>query len=190
MKWISLKLSNVNEIYNEYDQVCFYYNQLRSNLKFAKTKKAESEFRTLKEDIKNRIKELNNFYNKHINDSRIGAFEIIQNKLEMLLANKDSSSIISSQSSSSLIKNSAPVESNIIKKELKEEATGSNRDISNCNIDNNNNDDENEIFTCCNTLLASYIKHNVDQWKEIFLKIKLTEAEYNILFKDANFDSH
>lgn len=199
MKWIALKLSNIDELYNEYDQVFYNYKQLRANVKLSKTKKSVSELKMLRDDIKNRIRELNDFYNKYINDSRIGAFEIIKNKLEVLLLNKDTASNTQSLNSTLTQRKSitsVPIELKLNKNASKEKIQVNNNKNKNNYKDNyysednnDDNDNDHEIFTCCNSLIASHIKTR-NQWKDMFIKVKLTEAEYNILFKDDNLNSN
>ena len=83
IKWIKLNKYDGNNIMNEIDNVIEKYIYIFKEIKENNINKEKIKlFNDLRESIKFRINELNNFYIKNINDDRIGIFEKAKIKLE------------------------------------------------------------------------------------------------------------
>ena len=87
MKWIKLKIYQGEELLSEVEQVESKYDNLINEVRCAdlNDNKAKIEFLSFREEIEQRIIELDEFYQLNINDSRIGVFEKVRNRLASLL---------------------------------------------------------------------------------------------------------
>ena len=83
IKWIKLKKYDGKNILNEINNVIQQFIKIYEEIKKNPNNKNNIEnYFNLRDSIKFRIKELNNFYNNNINDDRIGIFEKGKIKLE------------------------------------------------------------------------------------------------------------
>ena len=185
MKWIPLKIYQGNVLAKELETVTVIYNDLVSAVKITQSKEAINNYNTFKEEIKKRIKELNDFYAKYINDNRIGMFENVKNKLEKLLTikpklNTNNTSNISkikkSSSQKIIVQNTSNSRNNSVDRSNSNKASKENTDI----IDNTSTGD---CFTSDEKIFTDKFSE-YPQWKEAFIELHLSELEYNILFKD------
>lgn len=193
MKWIPLKIYQGNVVVKELETVNVIYNDLVSAVKITQNKEAISNYNNFREEIKKRIKELNDFYSKYINDSRIGLFENVKNKLEKLLlirpkissglnANNSLQNLKGSNSQKNLFKNGNSRNNSINKSNSLSKKTSKDNDkllMENSNTEN--------MFTSNEKIFVDKLK-DFPQWKEAFIEIRLSEMEYNILFKDDEND--
>ena len=87
MKWIKLKIYKGEARLSEVEQVESKYDNLINEVRCANINdnKAKIEFLSFREEIEQRIIELDEFYQLNINDSRIGIFEKVRNRLYSLL---------------------------------------------------------------------------------------------------------
>ena len=192
MKWIPLKIYQGNVVVKELETVNVIYNDLVSAVKITQNKEAISNYNNFREEIKKRIKELNDFYSKYINDSRIGLFENIKNKLEKLLLIKpkissglnpnNSLQNLKKSNSQNLFMSGNSRNNSINKSNSLSKITSKDNDqllIEDSNIEN--------MFTSSEKLFVDKLKE-FPHWKEAFIEIRLSEMEYNILFKDNEND--
>lgn len=87
MKWLPLKIYQADLLIQEIETVESKYDNMINQVKCASSndEKTKNEFLSFREEIEQRIIELDEFYNLNINDSRVGAFEKIRNRLATLL---------------------------------------------------------------------------------------------------------
>ena len=87
MKWIKLKIYKGEDLLSEVEQVESKYDNLINEVRCANINdnKAKIEFLSFREEIEQRIIELDEFYQLNITDSRIGIFEKVRNRLYSLL---------------------------------------------------------------------------------------------------------
>ena len=87
MKWIKLKIYQGEELLLEVERVESKYDNLINEVRCAdlNDNKAKIEFLSFREEIEQRIIELDEFYQLNISDSRIGTFEKVRNRLISLL---------------------------------------------------------------------------------------------------------
>ena len=87
MKWIKLKIYQGEALLSEVEQVESKYDNLINEVRCAdlNDNHAKIEFLSFREEIEQRIIELDEFYQLNINDSRIGTFEKVRNRLASLL---------------------------------------------------------------------------------------------------------
>ena len=74
MKRIPLKIYQGDLFLKEVDQVCKVYNAIVQEFKNNKTEENRDKYINIRDEIKRRIFEVNNFYSNNINDNRIGIF--------------------------------------------------------------------------------------------------------------------
>ena len=87
MKWIKLRIYKGEDLLSEVEQVESKYDNLINEVRCSdiNDNKAKIEFLSFREEIEQRIIELDEFYQLNITDARIGAFEKIRNRLANLL---------------------------------------------------------------------------------------------------------
>ena len=87
MKWIKLKIYQGEDLISEVEQVESKYDNLINQVRCAdiNDNKAKIEFLSFREEIEQRIIELDEFYQLNISDSRISTFEKVRNRLISLL---------------------------------------------------------------------------------------------------------
>ena len=87
MKWIKLKIYKGEDLLSELETVQSRYDNLINEVRCSdlKDNKPKIEFLSFREEIEQRIIELDEFYQLNINDSRISIFEKVRNKLASLL---------------------------------------------------------------------------------------------------------
>ena len=87
MKWLPLKIYQADLLVQEIETVESKYDNMINQVKCAPStdEKTKNDFLSFREEIEQRIIELDEFYNLNINDSRVGAFEKIRNRLATLL---------------------------------------------------------------------------------------------------------
>ena len=87
MKWIKLKIYKGDDLLSEVEQVESKYDNLINEVRCAdmNDNQAKIKFLSFREEIEQRIIELDEFYQLNINDSRIGTFEKVRNRLSSLL---------------------------------------------------------------------------------------------------------
>ena len=87
MKWIKLKIYQGEALLEEVEQVESKYDNLINELRCANLNdnKSKLEFLSFREEIEQRIIELDEFYQLNINDSRVNTFEKVRNRLSSLL---------------------------------------------------------------------------------------------------------
>ena len=87
MKWIKLKIYQGEDLLLEVERVESKYDNLINEVRCAdlNDNKAKIEFLSFREEIEQRIIELDEFYQLNISDSRIGTFEKVRNRLISLL---------------------------------------------------------------------------------------------------------
>ena len=87
MKWIKLRIYKGEDLLSEVEQVESKYDNLINEVRCSdiNDNKAKIEFLSFREEIEQRIIELDEFYQLNINDSRISIFEKVRNKLALLL---------------------------------------------------------------------------------------------------------
>ena len=87
MKWIKLKIYKGEDLLSEVEQVESKYDNLINQVRCSdmKDNKAKIEFLSFREEIEQRIIELDEFYQLNISDSRINTFEKVRNRLISLL---------------------------------------------------------------------------------------------------------
>ena len=88
MKWIPLKIYQGDLLLKEVEYVCKIYNSIVQQFKNNKTEENRDKYVNIRDEIKKRIFEINNFYSNNINDNRIGIFEQGKNILEEILKNQ------------------------------------------------------------------------------------------------------
>ena len=87
MKWIKLKIYQGEDLLLEVERVESKYDDLINEVRCAdlNDNQAKIEFLSFREEIEQRIIELDEFYQLNISDSRIGTFEKVRNRLVSLL---------------------------------------------------------------------------------------------------------
>ena len=87
MKWIKLRIYKGEDLLSEVEQVESKYDNLINEVRCSdiNDNKAKIEFLSFREEIEQRIIELDEFYQLNITDSRIGIFEKVRNRLFSLL---------------------------------------------------------------------------------------------------------
>ena len=87
MKWIPLKIYQGDKLANEIEVVESKYDNMINEVRCADSKDIQPkiDFLTFREEIEQRIIELEEFYQLNITDSRIGVFEKVRNRLAALL---------------------------------------------------------------------------------------------------------
>ena len=68
MKWIPLKIYQGDLFLKEVDYVCKVYNAIVQEFKNNKTEENRDKYINIRDEIKRRIFEVNNFYSNNIND--------------------------------------------------------------------------------------------------------------------------
>ena len=87
MKWIQLKIYQGDQLLSEVETVESKYDNMINEVRCSDSKDTQTKinFLSFREEIEQRIIELDEFYQLNINDSRIGAFEKVRNRLASLL---------------------------------------------------------------------------------------------------------
>ena len=87
MKWFPLKIYQINLLLQEIETVESKYENMINEIRFSSLKddNPRKNFLSFREEIEQRIIELDEFYQLNITDARIGAFEKIRNRLANLL---------------------------------------------------------------------------------------------------------
>ena len=87
MNWIKLKIYQGEDLLSEVERVESKYDNLINEVRCSdlNDNKAKIEFLSFREEIEQRIIELDEFYQLNINDSRISTFEKVRNRLIPLL---------------------------------------------------------------------------------------------------------
>ena len=87
MNWIKLKIYQGEDLLSEVERVESKYDNLINEVRCSdfNDNKAKIEFLSFREEIEQRIIELDEFYQLNINDSRISTFEKVRNRLISLL---------------------------------------------------------------------------------------------------------
>ena len=87
MNWIKLKIYQGEDLLSEVERVESKYDNLINQVRCSdlNDNQAKIEFLSFREEIEQRIIELDEFYQLNINDSRIGTFEKVRNRLVSLL---------------------------------------------------------------------------------------------------------
>ena len=87
MKWIKLKIYQGDQLLSEVETVESKYDNMINEVRCSNADDTQTKinFLTFREEIEQRIIELDEFYQMHINDTRIGTFEKVRNRLASLL---------------------------------------------------------------------------------------------------------
>ena len=87
MKWIKLKIYQGDWLLSEVETVESKYDNMINEVRCSDSKDTQTKinFLSFREEIEQRIIELDEFYQLNINDSRIGTFEKVCNRLVSLL---------------------------------------------------------------------------------------------------------
>ena len=87
MKWIKLKIYQGDQLLSEVETVESKYDNMINEVRCSDSKDTQTKinFLSFREEIEQRIIELDEFYQLNINDSRIGTFEKVRNRLASLL---------------------------------------------------------------------------------------------------------
>ena len=87
MKWIKLKIYQGDQLLSEVETVESKYDNMINEVRCSNSDDTQTKinFLSFREEIEQRIIELDEFYQMHINDSRIGTFEKVRNRLASLL---------------------------------------------------------------------------------------------------------
>ena len=87
MKWIKLKIYQGDQLLSEVETVESKYDNMINEVRCSDSKDTQTKinFLSFREEIEQRIIELDEFYQLNINDSRIGTFEKVRNRLAALL---------------------------------------------------------------------------------------------------------
>ena len=87
MKWIKLKIYQGEQLLSELETVESKYDNMINEVRCSDSKDIQTKinFLSFREEIEQRIIELDEFYQLNINDSRIGTFEKVRNRLAALL---------------------------------------------------------------------------------------------------------
>ena len=87
MKWIKLKIYQGEQLLSELETVESKYDNMINEVRCSDAKDSQTKinFLSFREEIEQRIIELDEFYQLNINDSRIGTFEKVRNRLASLL---------------------------------------------------------------------------------------------------------
>ena len=87
MKWIKLKIYQGDQLLSEVETVESKYDNMINEVRCSDINdtKTKINFLSFREEIEQRIIELDEFYQLNINDSRIGTFEKARNRLASLL---------------------------------------------------------------------------------------------------------
>ena len=87
MNWIKLKIYQGEDLLSEVERVESKYDNLINEVRCSdiNDNQAKIEFLSFREEIEQRIIELDEFYQLNINDSRISTFEKVRNRLISLL---------------------------------------------------------------------------------------------------------
>ena len=87
MKWIKLKIYQGDQLLSEVETVESKYDNMINEVRCSNSKDTQTKinFLLFREEIEQRIIELDEFYQLHINDSRVGTFLKVRNRLASLL---------------------------------------------------------------------------------------------------------
>ena len=87
MKWIKLKIYQGDQLLSEVETVESKYDNMINEVRCSDPKDTQTKinFLSFREEIEQRIIELDEFYQLNINDTRIGTFEKARNRLAALL---------------------------------------------------------------------------------------------------------
>ena len=87
MKWIKLKIYQGDQLLSEVETVESKYDNMINEVRCSNSDDTQTKinFLSFREEIEQRIIELDEFYQMHISDSRIGTFEKVRNRLASLL---------------------------------------------------------------------------------------------------------
>ena len=87
MKWIKLKIYQGDQLLSEVETVESKYDNMINEVRCSDSKDTQTKinFLSFREEIEQRIIELDEFYQIYINDSRVGTFEKVRNRLASLL---------------------------------------------------------------------------------------------------------
>ena len=87
MKWIKLKIYQGDQLLSEVETVESKYDNMINEVRCSDINDTQTKinFLSFREEIEQRIIELDEFYQLNINDSRIGTFEKARNRLASLL---------------------------------------------------------------------------------------------------------
>ena len=87
MKWIKLKIYQGDQLLSEVETVESKYDNMINEVRWSNADDTQTKINFLSfiYEFEQRIIELDEFYQMHINDSRIGTFEKVRNRLASLL---------------------------------------------------------------------------------------------------------
>ena len=87
MKWIKLKIYQGDQLLSELETVESKYDNMINEVRCSDVNDTQTKinFSAFREEIEQRIIDLDEFYQLNINDSRIGVFERVRNRLASLL---------------------------------------------------------------------------------------------------------
>ena len=87
MKWIPLKIYQGDQLLSEVETVESKYDNMINEVRCSDLKDTETKinFLSFREEIEQRIIELDEFYQLNINDTRVGTFLKVRNRLASLL---------------------------------------------------------------------------------------------------------
>ena len=87
MKWIQLKIYQGDQLLSEVETVESKYENMINEVRCSDSRDTQTKinFLSFREEIEQRIIELDEFYQLNINDTRIGTFEKARNRLAALL---------------------------------------------------------------------------------------------------------
>ena len=87
MKWIPLKIYQGDQLLSEVETVESKYDNMINEVRCSDSRDTQTKinFLSFREEIEQRIIELDEFYQLNINDTRIGTFEKARNRLAALL---------------------------------------------------------------------------------------------------------
>ena len=188
MKWIPLKIYQGDLFLKEVDYVCKVYNAIVQEFKNNKTEENRDKYINIRDEIKRRIFEVNNFYSNNINDNRIGILEQGKNLLEDILRNQvQIHNCLKTNKKQNLIKSKENIVNNEIEfsNEIHEEKINSIKEKNNLK---NNKNTENNNFTIMESyspfLIDKIIPNSNSDWRDFYIKLEVDEEDYYKYFDE------
>ena len=192
MKWIPLKIYQGDLLLKEVEYVCKIYNSIVQQFKNNKTEENRHKYVNIRDEIKKRIFEINNFYSNNINDNRIGIFEQGKNILEEILKNQvQINNCIKPHKKKNLIKTNENLlkneidminhinENKINMNSISKGKIGFTKNLNLLNKDDNIITESNSPF-----LIDKIIPNSNSDWRDLYIKIEIDENDFYKYFNE------
>ena len=192
MKWIPLKIYQGDLLLKEVEYVCKIYNSIVQQFKNNKTEENRDKYVNIRDEIKKRIFEINNFYSNNINDNRIGIFEQGKNILEEILKNQvQINNCIKHHKKKNLIKTNENLlkneidminhinENKINMNSISKGKIGFTKNLNLLNKDDNIITESNSPF-----LIDKIIPNSNSDWRDLYIKIEIDENDFYKYFNE------